>query len=297
MNLTPEQLRAIQAQYTSTSGWTPAMNGAANLDGMAYQRADDQYYGYDPNKKETGDPFQKYGMDGSDQGQGQFHDSGNGLDLLAMGALAALTMGYGLPALMGGGGAAAGGGAAVAGDAFMPGMLGAGGSEVAFGSVIPGLESFVLPAAGGAAGGAAGASGANPGYSFMGGDATMPGALGANGVNMSTAALPGMSGNLANGAGSSLLSGGAKSLLGPAATLLGGAAGAQGQENEQSTTRDVPEWLKPYVTKNLEYAGGLLDKQMQPGYLQGYDDMRTRGQSLLNAPMAGNGFSKFFPGR
>jgi hypothetical protein len=107
-------------------------------------------------------------------------------------------------------------------------------------------------------------------------------------------AMPGGFGTATATAGTSLLDGGIKSLLGPAATVLGGIAGAQGGDDERSTTKDVPEWLKPYVTKNLEYAGGLLDKQMQPGYLQGYDDMRSRGQSLLNAPMAGNGFSRFF---
>jgi hypothetical protein len=306
MNLTPEQLARLRS-VQGNSGYNP--NTAFDEGGRTYQSllsqgtgenglGNDQLFGYasyDPNHKEPGqDTYSSFDAAGAYDGERMFRDD-NGM-LLPMGILAALSMGAFLPGMMAGG-ATGGAAGAVAGDAFMPGMLGAGGSEVAFGSVIPGLESFVLPAAGGAAGGAAGASGANPGYSFMGGDATMPGALGANGVNMSTAALPGMSGNLANGAGSSLLSGGAKSLLGPAATLLGGAAGAQGQENEQSTTRDVPEWLKPYVTKNLEYAGGLLDKQMQPGYLQGYDDMRTRGQSLLNAPMAGNGFPKFFPGR
>jgi hypothetical protein len=30
---------------------------------------------------------------------------------------------------------------------------------------------------------------------------------------------------------------------------------------------------------------------MQPGYLQGYDDMRRVGQGLLNQPIAGNGFA------
>ena len=86
---------------------------------------------------------------------------------------------------------------------------------------------------------------------------------------------------------------GASSLLGPAATLLGAAAGAQGQQNEQNTTKDIPEWLKPYVQKQLGYASGLLDTQMAPGYMQGYDQMRTRGQGLLSQPIAGNGFAQF----
>jgi hypothetical protein len=86
-------------------------------------------------------------------------------------------------------------------------------------------------------------------------------------------------------------------LLGTAATIAGAAAGAQGNEQSQTTSRDIPEWLKPHVNKLLDYQGGLLDRQMAPGYMQGYDDMRTKGQGLLAQQIAGNGFSRFFPGR
>jgi hypothetical protein len=187
----------------------------------------------------------------------------------------------------------------------------------AFGAAMsPGLNAAMsfgsnpVMGAGGAAGGAVGGAAAGaaapmsagvagPGMAGWGADLGMAGTagtVGLGGVPAGAGAGSVLSG--AAGAGSSLLSGiGGKELLGIGSTLLGGAAGAAGGDEERSTTKDVPEWLKPYVLKNLNYAGGLLDKQMQPGYLQGYDDMRTRGQSLLNAPMAGNGFSKFFPGR
>jgi hypothetical protein len=281
MNLTPEQLRAIQAQYTSSSGWTPAMNGAASLDGMNYQRADDLYYGYDPNKKETGDPFQKYGLDGTDQGQGQFHDIGNGLDLLAMGTLAALSMGAFLPGGFAAGGA--GGGGAVAGgigDATTAGYLN--GADI---------MSNTFAANGGiGAGGFGGTSGSYMSNLLNGAGDIASRVAG----NTGAANAAGTASTVANAAGTAKAG---MSLLGPAATLLGGIAGAQGQENEQSTTRDVPEWLKPYVQKNLGYAGSLLDQQMQPGAMAGYDQMRNVGQGLLSQPMAGNGFSKFFPGR
>ncbi len=154
-------------------------------------------------------------------------------------------------------------------------------------------------AVGGAAAGAAApmsAGVAGPGMAGWGADLGMAGTAGTVGLGgVPAGAGAGSVLSSAAGAGSSLLSGiGGKELLGIGSTLLGGAAGAAGGDDERSTTKDVPEWLKPYVTKNLEYAGGLLDKQMQPGYLQGYDDMRSVGQGLLNRPIAGNGFSKFF---
>ncbi len=287
-NFTAENGDTWHTNYMNVGNDTSSLENGA----PAWQVRD---YGRDhiPGRNKPGDIQDSYDSYGKYMATGAIPKDTTFQDFLIMAAMVA-----GPFAAAMGGVAGAGAGGLMVGDATMPGLLGAGGSEVAYGSLIPGLESYALPAAaGGAAGGAAGASaGANPGYSFLGGDATMPGALGANGANMSTAALPGLE-SYVTGTTGSLLSGGAKSLLGPAATLLGGAAGAAGGDDERSTTKDVPEWLKPYVTKNLEYAGGLLDKQMQPGAMAGYDQMRNVGQGLLNQPMAGNGFSKFFPGR
>jgi hypothetical protein len=88
-----------------------------------------------------------------------------------------------------------------------------------------------------------------------------------------------------------------KDLLGVGSALAGAASGAQGQESESSQTRDIPSWLKPYVQKNLGYASSLLDQQMAPGAMPGYESMRNVGMGLLGTPQQGNGFNKFFPGR
>jgi hypothetical protein len=81
-------------------------------------------------------------------------------------------------------------------------------------------------------------------------------------------------------------------LLGPAATLLGGLLGSKGTQSSQNTTRDIPDWLKPSVFGMIDQTDALRNKMMAPGYLQGYDDMRTTGQGLLNQPIAGNGVGK-----
>lgn len=101
-------------------------------------------------------------------------------------------------------------------------------------------------------------------------------------------------------AGAGLLSGLSGNALGLGATALGGLLGSQGVKTENSTQNKMDPRMDPYVYGDqgvLQYAQGLLNKQMAPGYMQGYEDMRTQGQGLLNQPIAGNGFSKFFPGR
>lgn len=83
------------------------------------------------------------------------------------------------------------------------------------------------------------------------------------------------------------------------APLLGGLLGSQPQTSTQK--QDIPDWLKPYVigdsthTGILAHTNALLDKQMAPGYMQGYEDMRSVGQGLLHTPQVGNQFSQFFP--
>ncbi|QJW84365.1 hypothetical protein HK414_13010 [Ramlibacter terrae] len=77
------------------------------------------FMSYDPRRNDdgsiqmgVGDRYSKFDLGGKYTGQGAFKDAGSGLDLAAMAALAAVTMGVGLPALMGAGAAGAGGGAA-----------------------------------------------------------------------------------------------------------------------------------------------------------------------------------------
>jgi hypothetical protein len=288
------------------------------------------YAGYQNLGKEGGDApiryagkgYDVYDTNGNQTGQSRFGDpngplkgtlskDGSATDYwkaVAMAVLPALggaVFGAGSAgAEAGAAGAEVGAGGALAGDATMPGLLGAGNSGLAYGAAIPGLESYALPLAAGAAGGAAGAAGggggaATTGGALQGSSAGMSGMAGSNAAFNS--AMGGGAGLGAVGAGggglSSLVSGagGTSSLLGAGSTLLGALAGSKGVQS--STTKDIPEWLKPYAQKALGYAGGLLDQQMQPGYLAGYDQMRSVGQGLLNQPIAGNGFSKFFPGK
>ena len=124
--------------------------------------------------------------------------------------------------------------------------------------------------------------------------------------------------NGANGAGgfggsngtwlSSLINsvGGANSGYGRILTsLLGGALGSHGTQTTTSTQRTIDPRMVPYVygdgTSNnpgiLGYTAGLLHSQMQPGALQGYTDMQNVGRGLLNQPVAGNGFNRFFGSR
>jgi hypothetical protein len=159
-DLTPEQIRRIMAMGPGESGVT--IDGtfyqphySSNAQGEAGHGQGGQLldiYGYDPTKTEVGQQYGLYGDDGKYQGQGAFKKVKDG-DLIAMGLLSAFGMGM-LPGV-GAGGAATGAGvgaspgvAAVAGDAMMPGALAStGGLAAPYGSVLPGLEAFVAPAA------------------------------------------------------------------------------------------------------------------------------------------------------
>jgi hypothetical protein len=83
---------------------------------------------------------------------------------------------------------------------------------------------------------------------------------------------------------------------------LGALAGSQGANGSQTTTRDLPPELKPYIYGDathhglMPYTQQTLDMMMQPGFLQGYGDMRTTGQHLMTTPQRGNGFNMFYPG-
>ncbi len=151
------------------------------------------------------------------------------------------------------------------------------------------------PTAGAAGGGAAGAAGAGGGGSEaaingLNGSDLMSDQFAANG-GFGAGGFGGGTGTLASAIANGSILGGVKGLLGPAATLLGAAAGGQGQENSQTTAKDIPEWLKPSVMGLLSDTDALRKKQMAPGYMQGYDDMRSVGQGLLNQPIAGNPFT------
>lgn len=204
-------------------------------------------------------------------------------------AVATMAVMYGLGAGMGALGAgSAGGGAAGAGlgaevDPMMYGgtgasTWGAGSTAGAVGGAgvtgLPGGTEADLMYGGGADGGA-----------------TLGGGAGAG--TAATSAIPSASG-VASSA-SSLIPSGVSSLLGPAASILGAVAGSQGQKQTTTQTRDIPEWLKPYVTGQ----GGLLDStnslmRQQMGYVpQQAQQISNTGMGLLSQPIAGNGVAQF----
>lgn len=122
---------------------------------------------------------------------------------------------------------------------------------------------------------------------------SVPGALSLGGAALPAAAgaAPAGGGLLSGLTGS--LPGGLGSLGGLASTALGGLLGSKGQQSSQSTTRDIPTWLQPYVNENLGFSSGLLRQQMSPQFQQGFINQQNVGQGLLSQPVAGNGFTQF----
>lgn len=219
-------------------------------------------------------------------------DSLSALKVLSV-ALSAAAMAPAGGAAAGGGAGAAGGAAGlgaeglgtIAGDAFLPGALGAGGSEVAFGSLIPGLESYAVGA--GAAGGMAGAGemGAHGGFGVAG-DAYMPGALNIGGsTGTSWAGLPGLASTAAGGGLASQVGGAAKNQIiksGLGALTGGGGSGGSGgggglgnlgsivgggvdYYNQNKASGDLLAWLKERaaITDNLYKPGSPEHNLMQ----------------------------------
>lgn len=98
------------------------------------------------------------------------------------------------------------------------------------------------------------------------------------------------------------VAGGASKWLGPAATLLGAAAGGQGQKSSQTSERKTDPRVDPYLFGNNGQPGLLgmtydqLTRDQSPERLAQRDQMRGVGMGLLSAPIAGNGFNKFFRG-
>jgi hypothetical protein len=209
-----------------------------------------------------------------------------GLNTAAMGAAGS---GYGGSAGLLGDSTAAGYGGLDASSAATMG----GGASVNGGAALGAAAGGYGGAAGGSGGGGAGGGTASSGYM---GDPT---AAGYGGLDAASASTLGGGASVAGGSALGAIGSGfgMKDLLGIGSSLLGAAAGAQGQQASKSETRDIPDWLKPYVTGDkgvLPAAQALLQKQLAPGYLSGYDDMRAKGQGLLATPATGNGFSQFF---
>ena len=107
-------------------------------------------------------------------------------------------------------------------------------------------------------------------------------------TTMGDYALPGL---MEAGAGGGLLGGLGGKALGVGASLLGGLAGSQGQESSQTTQRDIPEWLKPYVTGEngiLPMTQQQLQASRSPERMAEWANIRNTGMGLLNRPQVGN---------
>ena len=318
MALTPEQMEQLRrAGYlrsdgrmlmsTGTSGAGMAQEGEGGGGAGAYNPLDpvSNYFGgyqsYDAagldgfekmgyeeaGKAMKGRTFGAYGADNQHLGDGV--NTWGGLDpIVKMGPyiMAALaTMGVG-STIAGAAGAAAGAGGAGAAGAMGPITA----AEAAAQSAA--LHSSLAPYAAGAGGAGSGLLGTMDKLPLM--DPSIAGsALSefAPSAAMSSAigALP--------AAGSSLLPGakGVSSLLGTVAPILGGIAGGQDQPG-QTSSRDLPEWLKPYVTDMMGKTQGLLNQQM-PIAQQQATGLLDKGNSLMNINPAGNGFGMFTRGR
>jgi hypothetical protein len=177
-----------------------------------------------------------------------------------------------------------------AGSLINGGFLGFGGAEGAIDPSLAVQGNSINALDAGSAGLAANGGVAVPygSEAAAGGGSLLSGAAGAGtaaGTVAGTAGAAAGAGGLLSGAGS---------ILGPAATLLGAAAGSQPQQTSQSTTRDIPEALKPYVYGQ----GGLLPSaqnlfQQQIANPQGWQQMSQTGLGLLSQPIAGNGYAQF----
>lgn len=159
----------------------------------------------------------------------------------------------------------------------------------------------------GAAGAAGGATGGMTNGAFLGEapwSATGGGALdfgAAGGAAGGGAAAAGGGSSLLGGLGSKIAGavGSGSGLLGTAATVLGGLAGAS-----KPPGTDVQKTMDPRLDA-LVYGDnglfsrtqGLLGQQMDPARSQGWRDMQAKGQGLLQQPIAGNGFERFYGGR
>jgi hypothetical protein len=183
---------------------------------------------------------------------------------------------------------------------FALSMFPALGAAASFGTnpVLSGASMTGATQAAGAGGAALAGGAAGAGGSAAGGSGAFLGEGVASGVPAWDAAATG-AGLTLSGAGSGLsLLDGASKYLGPAATALGALAGSQGQDTSQTSVKSMdPRMDKLFYEDLAPRVQGLLAKQMAPGAMQGFTDMQSVGRNLLNQPVAGNGFNRFFPGR
>lgn len=198
-------------------------------------------------------------------------DAGWGMGLDSMGGIGG---GSGAE-LLGGGGMAGGGGGMAAGGLDASLANGLNGADI--------MSDAFVSNGGFGAGGFGGTSG-----SYLSNLVNGTGSLGSRLLGGTGAGTGG------GGAASTIAKavGGGNGLLGTGASLLGGLLGSQGQEQESSSVRDIPAWLKPSVQDNIAKAMALRDQQMSPAATAGWQNISNVGQGLLGQPIAGNGYGK-----
>ena len=315
-NLTPEMLRQINAILSTSAGmvggdenpemlpppagaylpdegvyFTPVNNWSGGTPTLDRYRGNAWYPGMVKDNSElNGLPYTDFDPQGNFLETGTLSGVGTGGgmfgDIIRNPALGIGTI-LAMPFLAGAAGLGAGAGAG--GGAGTVGGSGAFLGEAPWAATGGGALDFGGAAAGGV--GAGGVGGAGGSGAFLGEGI-------ASGVPAWDAAATG-AGLTLSGAGSGLsLLDGASKWLGPAATALGALAGSQGQDTSQTSVKSMdPRMDKLFYEDLAPRVQGLLAKQMAPGAMQGFTDMQSVGRNLLNQPVAGNGFNRFFPGR
>jgi hypothetical protein len=261
--LNPAYLDQASQQYYMPMYSDSGLDNAGEL-----IRTQTGYYGFDATSPDAiGRMNNTYDTQGNFTGQYETADpkEGEWFDQLVLGTIAAMAGGAALGGLGGGAGASTGG----ANGAF----LGEGAAS--------GIGAWDGAMAG------AGGAGAGGGIGTMGTLDLLP-------TTMGQYELPGLMSTVGGAGAGGATSGLLGKALGVGSTLLGGLAGSQGQESSQTTQRDIPEWLKPYITGAngiLPAAQSLL--QQQQGYVpQNSETLRNTGLGLLGRGIAPNPYAR-----
>jgi hypothetical protein len=309
-NLTQAQLQAIRAglatQYSATGGgeagsstYTPSQY---TLDGMNYV-PDGQggYWGFQDNPdwnsgsliaNYNGTPYTAYDAQGNAIGSGRLSGIKNDNFMSTWGPFAMVGAGFGAGLLSGAGMAGAGGSGAFVGEGASSGIP-------AWDTAGTGLSG-----SGSAAGGVGAASGASGGFSPAASDAAFNSATAAGPGTSSGDYLMGSSAGMAAPAASAqaftkaLADQALPTWMKVGGSLLGAALGTQGVKTNNNVTSSMNPQVAPYVYGGLlPGVQGLLSQQTSPQAQQGWQQVQNTALGLLNQPVAGNGFSRFFPGK
>lgn len=307
--LIPAQLQAIRAglapQYYATGGGEAGSSSYVpsqfTLDGINYvPNGQGGYWGFQDNPdwnsgskiaNYNGTPYTNYDAQGNAIGQGQLSGISNDNFMSTWGPFAMVGAGFGAGLLSGAGMAGAGGSGAFVGEGATSGIPAwdtagtslAGGAPSVGGGLGVGSGGF-SPAASDAAfdSAAAGGTGGSSGGYLMGSSAGM--------------AAPAASAQAFNAALADAAA--VPTWLKVGSSLLGAVAGSQGVKSNETISKNMNPQVAPYVYGGLlPGVQGLLAQQSSPQAQQGWQQVQNAALGLLGQPVAGNGFSRFFPGK